>query len=316
MWNRLLEFIRNHDGNVFNAFIDDARLFEPVLGGRNSTWMSKAGTKMSKLDCFLISQHVTDVFSDVKVTALPRGWSDHTLIMLHYEKVDYGPVPFKLFHSWLQRDGFDDCVKMAYNECSTYYPLMPFHEKLKVIKQHIKNWTHVKNVEIDRKHEIISKISDIKAKIDSNTVSEVEKEDRMKLLKERYDFQQLEDMDVDCSSQKSPDTDGFSFLFLKSYWELLKEDVRNAVRCVLELFVIPRGVNSFFITLIPKIANPIHIKDFRPISLIGMQYKIIAKILANRLSKVIDKVVSQEQSAFIAGKQILDGPIVLSELTS
>ncbi|GJU91789.1 putative RNA-directed DNA polymerase, eukaryota, reverse transcriptase zinc-binding domain protein [Tanacetum coccineum] len=120
----------------------------------------------------------------------------------------------------------------------------------------------------------------------------------------------------DCGSQKSSGPDGFSFLFIKSYWELLKEDVRNAVRCVFDSFVMPRGVNSSFITLIPKISNPIHIKDFCPISLIGMQHKIIAKILANRLSKVIDKLVSQEQSAFIAGRQILDGPIVLSELMS
>ncbi|GJV34750.1 putative RNA-directed DNA polymerase, eukaryota, reverse transcriptase zinc-binding domain protein [Tanacetum coccineum] len=101
-----------------------------------------------------------------------------------------------------------------------------------------------------------------------------------------------------------------------SYWELPKEDVRNAVRCVFDSFVMPRGVNSSFIMLIPKISNPIHFKDFRPIWLIGMQCKIIAKILANRLSKVIDKVVYQEQSTFIAGRQILDGPIVLSELMS
>ncbi|GJR37127.1 methionine aminopeptidase 1A [Tanacetum coccineum] len=254
MWNRLLEFIRNHDGhfvifgdlnkvrdeserygtdfcrsaaNVFNAFIDDARLFEPVLGGRNFTWMNKAGTKMSKSDRFLISRHVTDVFTDVKVTALPRGWSDHTPIMLHCEKVDYGPVSFKLFHSWLQQDGFDDCIKIAYNECSA----MPFHEKLKVIKQHIKCWTHqVKNVEIARKQEIISKVSDIEANIDFNTASEVEKVDQMKFLKERDDLQyqpvvpfstlsQEDNMELekpvtleeiraavwDCGSQKSPD---------------------------------------------------------------------------------------------------------------
>ncbi|GKG00630.1 hypothetical protein Tco_0302320, partial [Tanacetum coccineum] len=53
-----------------------------------------------------------------------------------------------------------------------------------------------KNVKIARKQEIISKFSDIEANIDSNTVLEVEKEDRMKLLKEHDDLQQLEDMDV------------------------------------------------------------------------------------------------------------------------
>ncbi|GJZ28090.1 RNA-directed DNA polymerase, eukaryota, reverse transcriptase zinc-binding domain protein [Tanacetum coccineum] len=63
-----------------------------------------------------------------------------------------------------------------------------------------------------------------------------------------------------------------------------------------------------------KVNNPTLITDFRPISLIGIHYKIIAKILANRLSKVIDKIVSKEQSAFIAGRQILDGPVILSEI--
>ncbi|GKA46235.1 hypothetical protein Tco_0739118, partial [Tanacetum coccineum] len=45
-----------------------------------------------------------------------------------------------------------------------------------------------------------------------------------------------------------------------------------------------------------------------------VHYKIIAKILANRLAKVIDKIVSHEQSAFIAGRQILDGPLILSKI--
>ncbi|GKC19605.1 RNA-directed DNA polymerase, eukaryota, reverse transcriptase zinc-binding domain protein, partial [Tanacetum coccineum] len=78
--------------------------------------------------------------------------------------------------------------------------------------------------------------------------------------------------------------------------------------------MMPQGANSSFFTLIPKVSNPIYIKDFRPISLIGIHYKIIAKILANRLSKVIDKIVSKEQSAFIVGRQILDGPLILSEV--
>ncbi|GKB02780.1 putative RNA-directed DNA polymerase, eukaryota, reverse transcriptase zinc-binding domain protein [Tanacetum coccineum] len=68
----------------------------------------------------------------------------------------------------------------------------------------------------------------------------------------------------------------------------------------------PYGANSSFFTLIPKVNNPTLITDFRPISLIGIHYKNIAKILAIRLSKVIDKIVSKEQSTFIVGRQILD----------
>ena len=53
----------------------------------------------------------------------------------------------------------------------------------------------------------------------------------------------------------------------------------------------PDGCNSSFITLIPKIDNPIRINDYRPISLIGMQFKIIAKLLANSLAPVLHDVI-------------------------
>ncbi|GKE70226.1 putative RNA-directed DNA polymerase, eukaryota, reverse transcriptase zinc-binding domain protein, partial [Tanacetum coccineum] len=76
----------------------------------------------------------------------------------------------------------------------------------------------------------------------------------------------------------------------------------------------PAGSNSSFIILIPKVSNPIHIKYFRPISLINIHYKFIAKVLANQLSKVVNKIVSHEQSAFILGRQILDSPLMLSEM--
>ncbi|GKA29337.1 putative RNA-directed DNA polymerase, eukaryota, reverse transcriptase zinc-binding domain protein [Tanacetum coccineum] len=118
----------------------------------------------------------------------------------------------------------------------------------------------------------------------------------------------------DCGSNKAPGPDGFSFAFIKKYWDLLKTDICGFVNSFFESGSMPQGANSSFFTLIPKVSNPIFIKDFRPISLIGIHYKIIAKVLANRLSKVIDKIVSNEQSAFISGRQILDGPLILSEV--
>nr|GEW05337.1 cysteine-rich receptor-like protein kinase [Tanacetum cinerariifolium] len=77
---------------------------------------------------------------------------------------------------------------------------------------------------------------------------------------------------------------------------------------------LPRGCNTSFITLIPKVQSPLVVSDFRPISLIGAQYKIVAKILANRLARVIDSIISQEQSAFIKHRQILDGPLMVNEV--
>lgn len=79
---------------------------------------------------------------------------------------------------------------------------------------------------------------------------------------------------------------------------------------------IDSGCNASFITLVPKIANPISLNDFRPISLIGSLYKIIAKILAERLKSVISHVISPVQTAFIRGRSILDGPLIVNEVLS
>ncbi|GJT51945.1 RNA-directed DNA polymerase, eukaryota [Tanacetum coccineum] len=75
-----------------------------------------------------------------------------------------------------------------------------------------------------------------------------------------------------------------------------------------------KGCNSSFVTLIPKIIDAKFVNDFRPISLIGCVYKVVTKVLANRLVSVIGDLVSDTQSAFVAGRQILDGPFILDEI--
>ncbi|GJU12746.1 RNA-directed DNA polymerase, eukaryota [Tanacetum coccineum] len=118
----------------------------------------------------------------------------------------------------------------------------------------------------------------------------------------------------DCGIDKSPGPDGFTFGFYRRYWNLIEGDVVNAVTWFFHHGRIPNGGNSSFITLIPKIPNANMVKDFRPISLIGSVYKIVAKILANRLVMVLGDLVSDTQSAFVKDRQILDGPFILNEL--
>ena len=74
-----------------------------------------------------------------------------------------------------------------------------------------------------------------------------------------------------------------------------------------------KGINSTFIALILKVNSPQRLNDFRPISLVGSLHKILAKVLANRLRSVIGSVVSESQSAFVKGKQILDGILIANE---
>ncbi|GJX94113.1 hypothetical protein Tco_1280642 [Tanacetum coccineum] len=112
----------------------------------------------------------------------------------------------------------------------------------------------------------------------------------------------------DCGSDNSPGPDGFTFGFYRQYWNAIEYDVVEAVNHFFTHGLFPRGGNSSFIALIPKTQDAKLVKDFRPIGLIGSLYKIIAKIMVNRLVHVMGDIVNEVQYAFLANRQILDGP--------
>nr|GEX99873.1 RNA-directed DNA polymerase, eukaryota [Tanacetum cinerariifolium] len=117
-----------------------------------------------------------------------------------------------------------------------------------------------------------------------------------------------------CGTDKSSGPNGFTFDFYRQFWSTIDKDVYAAVNHFFINGDIPAGCYSSFIALIPKVLNANLVKDFRPISLIGSIYKIIAKILTNRLINILGDIVSKVQSAFVAGRQILDGPFILNEV--
>ena len=74
-----------------------------------------------------------------------------------------------------------------------------------------------------------------------------------------------------------------------------------------------KNINSTFIALISKVHGTMEIKDFRLISLVSGIYKIIAKVLANRMRRVMDRVISKPQNVFVKGRQILDSILIANE---
>lgn len=89
------------------------------------------------------------------------------------------------------------------------------------------------------------------------------------------------------------------------------------MECVNEFFnfsILPKAVITFFLALIPKMENANGLDEFRPICLIGSLYQFFAKLLAHRLKKVMGKFVSKGQSAFVPGRNMLDGVRVVNEI--
>ncbi|GAU27978.1 hypothetical protein TSUD_373730 [Trifolium subterraneum] len=118
----------------------------------------------------------------------------------------------------------------------------------------------------------------------------------------------------DCDSYKCPGPDGVNLAFFRDFWDVVKIDLLNFFAEFHRNGKITKGLNSTFIALIPKVESLQRVADFRPIALVSSVYKILSKVLANRLRTVVGSVVSMNQFAFIKSRQILDGILIANEI--
>jgi len=114
-------------------------------------------------------------------------------------------------------------------------------------------------------------------------------------------------------SNSSPGPDGMPTLFYQTYWHIIGQDVIQFALHILNNEGDPSSVNHTFIALIPKVNNPTHPSNYRPISLCNVILKIVTKSIANRLKKVLPIVITGNQSAFISNRLITDNILVAFE---
>jgi len=118
------------------------------------------------------------------------------------------------------------------------------------------------------------------------------------------------------NKDSSPGPDGFGAFFFQFFWNIIKEDVCKAV---LEFFSsgwnLP-GFNSNIIALLPKVPNALSIDQYRPIAMANFKFKIISKIIADRLATLMPTIVSKEQMGFIHGRNIKDFLCIASKATN
>ncbi|WOL14514.1 hypothetical protein Cni_G23294 [Canna indica] len=113
---------------------------------------------------------------------------------------------------------------------------------------------------------------------------------------------------------KSPGKEGFIVEFFLHNWFVVNVKVKEEIDLFQKNGKLPTGWNETVLVMTPKMEKAKKIGDFRPIALCNVLYKVVAKILANRMRPYLNKIISPEQSAFVPGKSIQDNIMVAAEV--
>ncbi|KAF3777001.1 Transposon TX1 uncharacterized protein [Nymphaea thermarum] len=107
-------------------------------------------------------------------------------------------------------------------------------------------------------------------------------------------------------SGKAPDIDGFPVEFFRTFWEVCSADVFAFCDEFASNSVLLKEFNQTTCVLVPKRPNPTDVTHFRPISILGTPYKIIAKLLSLRLASAMSSIINPFQVAFVKGRHLQD----------
>lgn len=113
---------------------------------------------------------------------------------------------------------------------------------------------------------------------------------------------------------KSPGVDGLNPGFFQAYWSIIGEDVVKFCQHFVSTGELPAGVNRTVVCLVPKVKQPQRMMELRPISLCNVLFRVLSKILANRLKHVLPGVISEQQSAFVEGRLLTDNALIAFEV--
>ncbi|KAF7811300.1 reverse transcriptase [Senna tora] len=288
-----------------------------------------------RLDRFFASVDWINIFPQATNYHLPRIKSDHNPMFLTSRPMSYlcAQRPFRCERIWLNQPGFANLTKESWhNNPSLFQNLPDFTTK-------IKDWNKKEFGDIfTKKRKILSRLQGIQrinnlipflTSLENQLSLEYQEilvlEEELWASKARIDCDRLKNdtppilISSSVPSEleifytlsqlkpfKAPGPDGFQPGFFQKYWLEVKESLCTEIRALFGNPQLLENWNDTFISLIPKINNPTEINSFRPISLCNTVYKLVAKILVNRLKPIIPSLISFNQGAFVPGRKAID----------
>ncbi|GJR98994.1 RNA-directed DNA polymerase, eukaryota, reverse transcriptase zinc-binding domain protein [Tanacetum coccineum] len=291
----------------FNSFISSAGLVEVISGGCTFTWCHRSASKMSKLDRFLISENFMNLCPNISALTLDRFLSDHRPVLLRESKFDFGPIPFRFYHYWMEVEGFNEFVKDMWRVAPV--------DQLKEMDAEIDKGTATDDTLRKRVETINSIIKANKLK-----ASEVAQKAKIRWAVEGDENSRF----YHGTLNKTRHQQCIRGILVDGVWTESPNLVKNEfVQHFGDRFSKPQERRASIDMSFPNVLT-FEQKDDLERDVTSEEVKRAVwdcgtdkspgKIMANRLVGVLGDIVSEEQSAFIANRQILDGPFILNEV--
>nr|GEY38171.1 hypothetical protein [Tanacetum cinerariifolium] len=340
--------------NDFKDYVSDIEVEDTAMSGLQFTWNKKPGMVgglLKKLDRVLGNIPFMTSFLSAFARFLPFMLSDHTPAMFVIPEVKKSKhKPFK-FHNYLSsKEDFIPTVKNVWSNKVEGIAMFSLVSKLKLLKKpemEAKAFKAYKSALRDEEsflkqkakiqwldegdknskyfHNVIKFVKHFKNVLgSSSSVNPIDDLDSLfsKVLSDsdaEYINRSVTDDEIrkalfEIDGNKAPGPDGYSAQFFKHAWNVVGSEVCMAVKDFFKNGKILKEINATIISLVPKIDTPLKVFDFHPIACCNVIYKIISKIISNRLKGVLGFLVDVNQCAFIPSRQISDNILISQEL--
>ncbi|CAI5948882.1 unnamed protein product [Closterium sp. NIES-65] len=139
-------------------------------------------------------------------------------------------------------------------------------------------------------------------------------EEQSQLLVEDWSEAEVKEALDGMAKGKSPGADGIPKEFFSQHWDSLGGDVLGFAKRFEETTVLPPAALEAVTVLLHKKGAKDQVQNYRPITLLNSTYKLVARVLANRMRKVLHKVISEEQYGFLPGRRLADGVSLIADI--
>ncbi|XP_026383920.1 uncharacterized protein LOC113279438 [Papaver somniferum] len=327
-------------------------LIQAPKSGLEFSWCNgRAGSKriLCNLDRAFFNLKWLDFFNGWHYHVGTRGISDHAYLIGSDTIIPRATnIPFRFQKMWLSHPSFMKVVLNSWNEELVGNPIFVFMNKIKRLKKIFKIW----NWEVfgDVKVNLTTAEEKVMATTlaSDNNPSDINLLNKLVTARGEYDIatnnyhtflrdkarhnwiqqddncllEQIPDVDeikttvFELNQDGAPGPDGFTGVFYRATLDIISYNLVDAIQFCWQNNLIPSGMNSYFLVLIPKLKGAKNAKNFRPIGLSNFCLKIITKIITVRLSKLMHKIISPQQFAFIKGRNIHEQALLASELVN